>query len=159
LRGVLLDCLNILRLQCQALAPRAFLRQYLTSHDAWKSFLPTLVEYTKEQQFGSRSDAASVVVPVPPRLPQQQRNFSSSLVLGVDGDKKNSIDLSSPFAIKLGFEGVVEYDPAKDDKVDDGTTTTTTNNTAALDNDDNNNAKGAGGGKKKKKNNKRKKKK
>lgn len=38
LRGVLLTCLNCLRLRSQSLPPRAFLRQFLESHDAWKDF-------------------------------------------------------------------------------------------------------------------------
>ena len=44
LRGVLLTCLNILRLRSQSLPKGAFLRQYLHSHDAWKAFQDTLVE-------------------------------------------------------------------------------------------------------------------
>ena len=38
LRGILLTCLNCLRLRSQSLPPRAFLRQFLESHDAWKDF-------------------------------------------------------------------------------------------------------------------------
>jgi hypothetical protein len=38
LLGVLLICLNCLRLRSQSLPPRAFLRQFLESHDAWKDF-------------------------------------------------------------------------------------------------------------------------
>ena len=44
LRGVLLTCLNILRLRSVTLAPRAFLRQFLESHDAWKAFQETLCQ-------------------------------------------------------------------------------------------------------------------
>lgn len=38
LRGILLSCLNSLRLRSQSLRPSAFLRQFLESHDAWKDF-------------------------------------------------------------------------------------------------------------------------
>jgi hypothetical protein len=38
LRGILLTCLNSLRLRSQSLPPCAFLRQFLESHDAWKDF-------------------------------------------------------------------------------------------------------------------------
>jgi hypothetical protein len=44
LRGVLLTCLNTLRLRSQSLAASTFLRQFLESHDAWKGFHNKLVE-------------------------------------------------------------------------------------------------------------------
>jgi hypothetical protein len=43
-RGVLLTCLNTLRLRSQSLPPSAFLRQFLESHEAWKGFKETLIE-------------------------------------------------------------------------------------------------------------------
>lgn len=43
-RGVLLNCLNLLRLRSMSLPPSAFLPQYLTSHDLWKGFGNQLIE-------------------------------------------------------------------------------------------------------------------
>jgi hypothetical protein len=45
LGGVLLRCLNALRLWRDSLPPHAFLRHYLDSHDGWKSNLDTLRQY------------------------------------------------------------------------------------------------------------------
>jgi hypothetical protein len=45
LGGVLLRCLNALRLCRDSLPPKAFLRHYLDSHDGWKSNLDTLRQY------------------------------------------------------------------------------------------------------------------
>jgi hypothetical protein len=44
IRGVLLECLNMLRLRSQSLPPSAFLRQFLYSHDGWKAFQEPLIE-------------------------------------------------------------------------------------------------------------------
>lgn len=44
LQGILLICLNTLRLRSQSLPPSAFLRQFLESHDAWKGFQDELTK-------------------------------------------------------------------------------------------------------------------
>jgi hypothetical protein len=44
LQGILLMCLNTLRLRSQSLPPSAFLRQFLESHDAWKGFQDELTK-------------------------------------------------------------------------------------------------------------------
>ena len=44
LRGVLIECFNLLRLRSQSLPPSAFLKQFLQSHDGWKGFQDQLVE-------------------------------------------------------------------------------------------------------------------
>lgn len=44
LRGVLITCLNSLRLRSLSLPRSAFLRQFLESHDAWKAFKDDLKE-------------------------------------------------------------------------------------------------------------------
>ena len=44
LHGLLLKCLNTLRLRLQSLPKSAFLRQFLDSHDAWKGFQENLIE-------------------------------------------------------------------------------------------------------------------
>ena len=49
-RGVLLRCLNALRLLSQSLPPSSFVRHYLDSHDGWKGFLDQLRSTTVEQQ-------------------------------------------------------------------------------------------------------------
>jgi hypothetical protein len=45
LRGVLLNCLNVLRLRAESLPPNAFLPQYLKSHDGWKEHMDKIIEY------------------------------------------------------------------------------------------------------------------
>ena len=47
LYGVLLRCLNALRLHSQSLSPRSFLRNYLESHDGWKDFQTDLRRYVR----------------------------------------------------------------------------------------------------------------
>jgi hypothetical protein len=47
LRGVLLSCLNLLRLRAKSLPPSAFLPQYLSSHDGWKEHVDNVVEYVR----------------------------------------------------------------------------------------------------------------
>jgi hypothetical protein len=42
LKGITMDCMNILRLRCESLPPRAFLRHFLESHDLWKNFRENL---------------------------------------------------------------------------------------------------------------------
>jgi hypothetical protein len=44
LKGTLYTCLNIMRLRSQALGPSEFLRQFLESHDLWRTFMPKLIE-------------------------------------------------------------------------------------------------------------------
>jgi hypothetical protein len=45
--GVLLNCLNLLRLRALSLPPNSFLPQYLNSHDGWKEYLDTIIEYVQ----------------------------------------------------------------------------------------------------------------
>jgi hypothetical protein len=44
LKGALYACLNILRLRSQGLGPSEFLRQFLESHDLWRTYIPKLIE-------------------------------------------------------------------------------------------------------------------
>jgi hypothetical protein len=44
LEGILLQCLNLLRLRRDSLGPSCYLRQYLDSHAEWKAFHETLIE-------------------------------------------------------------------------------------------------------------------
>ncbi|KAL3914802.1 MAG: hypothetical protein SGILL_005949 [Bacillariaceae sp.] len=44
LRGILLNCLNLLRLRALTLPPNAFLPQYLKSHDGWKEHVDKIVQ-------------------------------------------------------------------------------------------------------------------
>lgn len=43
LRGTMMNCLNLLKLRSESLAPSAFLHQYLGSHDGWKENVDQLV--------------------------------------------------------------------------------------------------------------------
>jgi hypothetical protein len=42
-RGLVMNCLNAIRLQSSCQAPSSFLRQFLRSHQRWTEFLPTLL--------------------------------------------------------------------------------------------------------------------
>lgn len=44
LRGVLMNCLNLMHLRSKSLPPSAFLHQYLGSHDGWKANVENLAE-------------------------------------------------------------------------------------------------------------------
>jgi len=79
-RGVLIKCLNVLRLSSQSLTSQSFLRHFLDSHDQWKLFQSELIRLTMEQL-----------------IPRGGALVSSSSV-----DYFN-LDLGSPFAIEIGF--------------------------------------------------------
>mmetsp|Transcript_27251 Transcript_27251/g.65257 ORF Transcript_27251/g.65257 Transcript_27251/m.65257 type:complete len:729 (+) Transcript_27251:145-2331(+) len=85
LHGILLQCLNLLRLRSQSLPPGAFLPQYLNSHDGWKGFVDKLIERTIIQQ-----------TPIKP----------------VDGNKMRAVDigLGSEYAKDLGLAEIKEFD-------------------------------------------------
>jgi len=42
-RGVIMNCLNAIRLQAACLPPSSFLRQYLSSHPKWNNFQSILM--------------------------------------------------------------------------------------------------------------------
>lgn len=82
-RGVLIKCLNVLRLSSQSLSSQSFLRHFLDSHDQWKMFQSELMRLTMEQ-----------VIP--------GGGFSVPSTNGGTSDYFN-LDLGSPFAVELGF--------------------------------------------------------
>eukprot|EP00547_Thalassionema_nitzschioides_P012176 CAMPEP_0194260744 /NCGR_PEP_ID=MMETSP0158-20130606/45668_1 /TAXON_ID=33649 /ORGANISM="Thalassionema nitzschioides, Strain L26-B" /LENGTH=390 /DNA_ID=CAMNT_0039000845 /DNA_START=1225 /DNA_END=2397 /DNA_ORIENTATION=- len=86
-RGVLLVCLNVLRLRSHSLAPSAFLCQFLKSHDAWKGFQDELLRMTLEQERHSHP------------VPSKESYFGESI----------NIDLGSSYAVQLGFDGIETY--------------------------------------------------
>jgi len=87
LRGVLIQCLNLLRLRSQSLPASAFLRQFLFSHDGWKAYQDSLLQITMTQRFGGK--------PVPGQEVMCIKNMS--------------IDLGSKFSDELGFEGFESF--------------------------------------------------
>jgi len=97
LRGLLLSCLNILRLRCQSLGPHEYLHHFLDSHDVWKGFQTTLHDYTMKQQ-------QPLVSIIPGR--------ENETPLEYDG-----IDLNSRYASQLGLGAFTPY-------VESSTTTT-----------------------------------
>jgi hypothetical protein len=82
-RGVLIRCLNALRLASQTLSPQSFLRHFLESHDQWKSFQVELTRLTMEQVI----PGGGFVVP--------------SAVVG--NSDHHDLDLGGSFAVDLGF--------------------------------------------------------
>mmetsp|Transcript_26000 Transcript_26000/g.38117 ORF Transcript_26000/g.38117 Transcript_26000/m.38117 type:complete len:255 (+) Transcript_26000:51-815(+) len=104
--GVLLRCLNALRLRSQSLPPQSFLYHYLDSHDKWKAFEDTLRRITIEQQI----PGGGVAVP----------NINGEVINPVSSDGRQSpdinIDLGSVFATELGFSASIykTYVPGED---------------------------------------------
>jgi len=78
--GVLLDCLNLLRLRALSLSPSQFLPQYLNSHDGWKEHVDQLVHMTMNQQTPIKDEGKAV-----------------------------EIGLGSNYAKQLGLAGVTEF--------------------------------------------------
>lgn len=102
-RGVLLRCLNALRLHSQSISPHSFLRHYLESHDGWKGFQEELTRMTLEQQ--QRGGG----IPVPAAQGEEGVVTAQSDI---------DIDLGSAFAVELGFASDVEmYVESADDSV------------------------------------------
>mmetsp|Transcript_2272 Transcript_2272/g.3237 ORF Transcript_2272/g.3237 Transcript_2272/m.3237 type:complete len:829 (-) Transcript_2272:44-2530(-) len=95
-RGVLLRCLNALRLHSQSVAPHSFLRHYLDSHDGWKAFEDDLKKMTLEQQLPGGGIAVPKVV---------NNQISSTGVVPVT---ELDIDLGSPYAADLGFPASIK---------------------------------------------------
>ncbi len=89
-RGVLLRCLNALRLHSLSLPSTSFLRHYLHSHDGWKAFEDELKRMTLEQQQVGGGIAVPKVV-----------EGESATVVTLQSDI--NIDLGSSFATSLGF--------------------------------------------------------
>jgi len=87
-RGILLQCLNALRLHSESLSPNSFLRHYLESHDGWKAMKDEIKRMTMEQE--QRGGGIAV--------PNVMGDTSvATSVSDVD------IGLGSPLAISLGF--------------------------------------------------------
>mmetsp|Transcript_16860 Transcript_16860/g.24749 ORF Transcript_16860/g.24749 Transcript_16860/m.24749 type:complete len:707 (+) Transcript_16860:188-2308(+) len=100
-RGVLLRCLNALRLHSQTLSPNSFLRHYLDSHDGWKDFQTELKAMTIEQQKPGGGIA------VPNGVLQGAATATPQATIDVD--------LGSAFAAELGFPPKCQiYDETKD---------------------------------------------
>ena len=154
-KGVLLRCLNALRLHSQSLSTHSFLRHYLDSHDGWKSYHETLRSTTIEQQ------RLGGGIPMPPAngfMPGMGMAglvdaINSNPLLASDGEgnsKENEdidIDLGSAYANDLGFDSTIKPFVGDDSAApEDGTSP-------------DGKADGGGGSAKKKKKNKKKKKK
>lgn len=83
LRGMLMNCLNLLQLRSKSLPPSAFLHQYLGSHDGWKANMDLLADLTASQQKPINNGGGEVIV---------------------------DLNLGSPFAAKLGLAEIDEWD-------------------------------------------------
>ena len=154
-KGVLLRCLNALRLHSQSLSTHSFLRHYLDSHDGWKSYQETLRSTTIEQQ------RLGGGIPMPPANGFMPGMGMAGLVDAINSnpllasdDERNGkendefdIDVGSAFANDLGFDSTIKPFVGDDSaSPEDGTSA-------------DGKADGGGGSAKKKKKNKKKKKK
>ena len=136
-KGVLLRCLNALRLHSQSLSSHSFLRHYLDSHDGWKSYQETLRSTTIEQH----RLGGGIPMPTFNGQPTLEGGMgmgmaglvdaiNSNPLLASEDDADNSgkenddvdIDLGSAYANDLGFDSTIKVF-AGDDSVphDDGT--------------------------------------
>lgn len=102
-RGVLLRCLNALRLHSQSISPNSFLRHYLESHDGWKGFLETLRKTTLEHE----RKGGGIAVPL-----------SMGDDIKITAHEDINIDLGSSFAADLGFpSSITAYVESVEDSV------------------------------------------
>jgi len=136
-RGVLLRCLNVLRLHSQSIGPHSFLRHYLDSHDGWREYETDLKQLTSEQQLPGGGIA------VPTDVNNQETIHYSVL----------DLDLGSAFALEIGFPPSIK--PYEDIKEEFEVVLTATPNSSPGKKTPNSSP----GKKSKKKNNKKKKKK
>lgn len=89
LRGIVLKCLNALRLQCQCLDTKSYLPHYLDSHGMWKEFQQQLLGDTSREQLPGLGLNV-------PSLPAR--------------DTANELDVGGSYANSLGFAGAQKYD-------------------------------------------------
>jgi len=103
-RGYIIKITNYLRLTSDTQAPGDYLRNFLSSHEAWKEFLPVL----KDETFGQLVTDYPPPVHSGPLNPFIQHDFSSYAaakpIKPLTRDDI-SIDLGSKYANGLGFEG------------------------------------------------------
>ena len=158
-KGVLLRCLNALRLHSQSLSSHSFLRHYLDSHDGWKSYQETLRSTTIEQhRLGGGIPMPTFNGP-PPGMGMGMAGLvdaiNSNPLLASEDDADNSgkenddidIDLGSAYANDLGFDSTIK-EFAGDDSAPHEDSTSPSGKVEG----------GTGSAKKKKKNKKKKKK-
>ncbi len=96
-------------MQAETLPPSAFLRNFLQSHDGWRSLQPSLCDETLRQQL----PGLGFHVPVS-GLDMLGRGVSSIDVASViscleDRDISHGIDHGSEYATSLGFEGDIVW--------------------------------------------------
>jgi len=155
-KGILLRCLNALRLHSQSLSAHSFLRHYLDSHDGWKSYQVTLRKTTMEQQ----RLGGGIPLPTATGGPMAGMGMAglvdainSNPLLASDDETNGGgiidVDLGSAFANDLGFDSTITAFVGEDSAPhpEDGTSP-----------DDKAGSGGGGSAKKKKKNKKKKKK-
>jgi hypothetical protein len=87
-RGFILLLLNTMRLKADLLEPSSYLRHFLTSHDLWRQFVPTLRAHTliQTRKFADMADEFM--------LDDDDE----------DDEDDEGIDLGSAYARSLGFE-------------------------------------------------------
>mmetsp|Transcript_31796 Transcript_31796/g.93361 ORF Transcript_31796/g.93361 Transcript_31796/m.93361 type:complete len:794 (+) Transcript_31796:49-2430(+) len=114
-KGVLLRCLNALRLHSQSLSSHSFLRHYLDSHDGWKSYQATLRSNTIEQQrLGGGIPMPTLTGPPPGMMGMASLvdAINSNPLLTSEDDAEKSeeldIDLGSAYANDLGFDSTIK---------------------------------------------------
>uniref|UniRef100_A0A7S2A3M3 Uncharacterized protein n=1 Tax=Trieres chinensis TaxID=1514140 RepID=A0A7S2A3M3_TRICV len=105
-RGMILRCLNLLRLSAQSLPQCSFLRHYLDSHDGWKGFQDTLRRMTVEQQTPGGGFSLPVAGEDGGASLLSNAELQSAL-MAVSGSVPKTavdIDLGSSFAADLGID-------------------------------------------------------
>jgi len=123
-KGVLLRCLNALRLLSQSLSSHSFLRHYLDSHDGWKAFQDTLRKITMEQQRPGGGIPMPQAGPTPGMLNSGVSGLveainSNPLIAGEGGGEKEEgeidIDLGSEYAADIGFGALSPFTGDEED--------------------------------------------
>jgi hypothetical protein len=95
-RGLILNCVNAIRLQASCSPPNSFIRQFLNTHAKWKEFLPELMKATElQQRFGMGI-----------RVGEGRANsYSSLMMMNAQENKQEEggVEHGSRFAKSLGF--------------------------------------------------------
>jgi len=110
LRGFILLMCNYLRLTYDTLAPSAYLKNFLSSHEQWKEFVPVLRNETIRQMVTNY--AAPVGGHINPfAIHDTFGMYSSATKCRVITPEQVDIDLGSEYANNLGFEDALPFAP------------------------------------------------
>lgn len=102
IRGLLMNCCNVLRLQMDASSPNSYLRMFLASHHLWQPLVTNVRTTTEFWQ----NAGLGIAVPEGGKSTGGLNNPGSTVT---DGGLTGGIDHGSKYARLLGFDGDVSW--------------------------------------------------